>query len=113
MLSNTSCMNIFIFLYAAVIFSIFVRASIKKKLIESYEKGVDKPKDWKLRDRVFHFLTYFKSQFVVMRQIKVDLATSTQEIKARYKTLQAWNALTMLSIFGLIMFSLVAHRVCG
>lgn len=111
-MNNLQCLYIYIFLYGGTIIVLFIRAFFRSRLLKDY---VDKEEDAieQQSSKYLKLLLVVLSQTKKLKKLRETLTTFDPSIQKRYERFQILNRIAILLIFLLVVFSLIAHKVCG
>lgn len=113
MLGKTQCLYVFVFLYGGVIVTLFYRAFVRRRLVKDYEELKGEDIGAGISNRLLKPLIIIPRQMQAISCLRKSITEASEPVQSRYKLFQmlTWVAVALLVL--LVIFSFVAHRVCG
>ena len=113
MISKSLCLYGYILLYGGAIFTLFVRALLRRRLLREIAKhpgarGAGGNENWLKR-----MLLALPRDVAALRGLGKSIGEAPEPVRKRYRRFRAlgWIAGTLIAL--LIAFSVTAHRFCG
>jgi hypothetical protein len=113
MIDKTQCMYVFLLLYGGAILALFVRAFVRRRLLEYCESLAETPAARSAGGRIERLLLAIPRQTAALRGLGKTLDSAPGDVQSRYRRFRAISGIALTLVALLIVFSFTAHRVCG
>lgn len=112
-LSKVQCLYVYALLYGGVIGALFFRALVRRNLLKDYAKLQKEGLADEHANILLNILFAIPRQIQALRELKNIIATTPDYIQQRYKRFQILNWCAIVLLVLLVIFSFVAHKICG
>lgn len=113
MINKDYCLAIYIVLYAATILAIFVRGLIRRKLILYAEKNGFPGIDSRGKSTIQRLFLAIPGRALALRQLAARRNGLPESVGLQILRFRQWSWITFSCLGLLILFALIAHRICG
>lgn len=112
-LSKAQCLYVYALLYGGLIGALFFRALVRRNLFKDYAKLQRNDLADKRANKLLNVLFAIPRQIQVLRELKNIIASTPDYIQQRYKRFRILNWCAIVLLVLLVIFSFVAHKICG
>ena len=112
MVDKFICMYFGIIIYGGAIVTLFVRALLRRRLLKDHDDLIG------TRTRVAacnlsSIFSAIPNQTRALRELSTSLPVASDDIQRRYRRFTRLSWVSTVFIFLLIVFSIIAHEICG
>jgi len=113
MISKVTCLYIYLLLYGGTILALFVRAFVRRRLLEEHRSLFGAPRSNENESLLARVVLAVPRQTAALRTLGKSLEAVPATVNSRYKRFQVltWIAVALLVLH--VVFSFTAHKVCG
>jgi len=113
MIDKTLCLYIYLLLYGGAILALFARAYVRRSLLEYCEGLVETPDARASGGRIERLLLAIPRQTSALRKLGKSIGSAPGPVRAKHRTFRILSMIAVTLVIGLVIFSFMAHRVCG
>jgi hypothetical protein len=113
MIDKTQCLAVFLLLYGGAILALFVRAVVRRRLLEYCDSQLQSPGAGASGGLIRRVALAIPRQFSALRGLGQSIGKAPTPVRAQYKRFRILTAAAVTLIACIIIFSLGAHKVCG
>lgn len=112
MIAKTQCLYVFLLLYGGAILTVFIRAFIRRSLLEEYETQKKPQYSGKTEGRLQKFVFSVPRQIMALRDLGKSIGSMPVLVQRRHRRFRILTWIAIGLIVLLVVFSFGAHRVC-
>ena len=113
MISKVHCLYIYLLLYGGTVLALFIRAFLRRRLLEDYQ-GLHGAPDSDQNENLLHrALLVVPRQTGQLRNLGKSLDALPATVHDRYRRFRVLTWITVVMLGLLVVFSFTAHKVCG
>jgi hypothetical protein len=112
MISKVHCLYVFLLLYGGAIVAIFIRAFPRRRLLAEIEEQQAGQPTGEPESAPKRLLLAVPRQSRALRKLGRSIGDAPAALRRRYRLFQALSWIAIALIVMLVVFSLLAHRIC-
>ena len=113
MISKVQCLYVYLLLYGGTILALFVRAFVRRRLLEDYQSLHGLPYGDPNESLLRRVLLAVPHQTGALRNLGKSLDAMPATVRKRYRRFQILTWIAVVLLVFLVAFSFTAHKVCG
>jgi len=113
MIDKDQCLYLFLLLYGGAILALFVRAFVRRRLLEYCESQLETSAAGSPGGRIKRVLLAIPRQSAALRRLGKALGSAPDAVQSRYKRFRILSGIAVVLVAILVVFSFTAHRICG
>ena len=111
MIDKWYCLYIIVFLYGGAIIVLFVRALVRRTLLKAHDDITGTCK-MAAANKLSNILFAISRQTKALRELGQSFADIPIDVQRRYRLFQLLTWMATIFIIFLIIYSIVAHKIC-
>jgi heme exporter protein D len=112
MIPKLQCLYVFLVLYGGAILAIFIRAFPRRRLLAEIDKQRTRQAKGEPESRARRLLLAIPRQSRALKDLGNSIGNAPAAVQRQHRLFRTLNGITIALVVLLVVFSLVAHRVC-
>jgi len=113
MIDKDQCLYLFLLLYGGAILALFVRAFVRRRLLEYCESQLETPGAQASGGLIGRLVMAIPREFTTLRGLARSIDNAPASVQAQHKRFRILTGAAMVLVACVVIFSLGAHKVCG